>query len=317
MSSAIFDNSAITPVEKVYFESNSGNRVELLVKRDDLIHPQISGNKWRKLKHNLTSAIATKSKGIASFGGAFSNHIAALSALGNIAGINTLGIIRGDGLDVNNPTLRLAKENGMAFHFVTREQYRQRNNPDFLAELNFRFPNYFWVPEGGSNQQAQKGVWELGDEITSWCLQTNTTLSHIACPIGSGGTISGLLKSQNKPAIGVAVVKDNRLLSHLEECYGENLNVHRSALFGGYGKVTSELEAFCLDFMSQTNIPIEPIYTGKMFYALCYQREEIGLKPQDLVLAVHTGGLQGLNGLFYRHQIDEDAWKATMSNLAL
>ncbi|NVK23490.1 MAG: pyridoxal-phosphate dependent enzyme, partial [Gammaproteobacteria bacterium] len=248
-------------------------------------------------------------KGIASFGGAFSNHIAALAAAGKRYNVPTLGFIRTHAIDEKNPTLQLAKSFGMTLIALSRDEYRHRSEPNFLAQLQKQYPEYMFVPEGGSNDLALNGLKELGDEISQ---QSNDPI--IACAIGSGGTISGLLDALPKRNfIGIAAVNDKPLLQNLKAKYGERLTIDIDSLFGGYGKTTAELNNFCLEFFNQTHVPIEPIYTGKLFYALCHNYQT--LIAQQQVLAIHTGGLQGLKGLDYRHQSPPHHWQAIYDQL--
>ena len=289
-----------TPLTPVCYKLNSGENIRFQMKRDDLIDPQISGNKWRKLKFNFLQLDTDKYDGIASFGGAFSNHIAALSAAGKQANIKTIGFIRTHEIDTNNPTLSLAMQNGMQLIALSREEYRKRHEPEFIKQLQLAYPNYYFVPEGGSNHLAAEGLAELVDELKQ---QSITADKHIiACAIGSGGTISGMLDAfENMKFIGVAAVKDIPLLTELEKKYGPRLTIVSDNLFGGYGKTTDELNEFCLDFHQQTQIPIEPIYTGKLMHTLVHRFDELVNDGQSLV-AIHTGGLQGIKGLTYRHQ---------------
>jgi len=311
MNSAFFDHRVKTPVQMVTFLNKKRETCRFWVKRDDLIHPQISGNKWRKLKYNIKHAIDQGYTGIASFGGAFSNHIAALASAGHYAGIRTLGFIRSHEIDDSNPTLAKARSMGMSLINLSREAYRKRRDVDFISELSRSHPGYFFVPEGGSNAFAHAGLAELADEI-----EQQSNVDTLACAIGSGGSISGLMKAlPDHHFIGVAAVNDKPLLSALKQEFGARLSLDTAALFGGYGKLNQELQHFCLDFFHQTQIPIDPLYTGKLFYALCHHQAELGLDEDSRVLAVHTGGLQGLQGLIYRRQIDPELWQPVISSL--
>jgi 1-aminocyclopropane-1-carboxylate deaminase len=311
MKTQFFDSNTHTPISQTSYKMIDGRIINFHIKRDDLIDKRISGNKWRKLKYNIKQLDTTKYSGIASFGGAFSNHIAALSAAGKQAHINTIGFIRTHEIDPNNPTLLLAKNNGMKLIPLSREEYKKRHDPDFILTLQQQHPNFLFVPEGGSNEQAALGLAELVDELR----QQSITPEHhiIACAIGSGGTISGMLDAFPKMRfIGVAAVKDNALLDRLTEKYGDRLNIVRDNLFGGYGKTTDELNAFCLDFYNQTQVPIEPIYTGKLMHTLMSRFDQLVDNKKSLV-AIHTGGLQGIKGLDYRHQFQSDQWKSLLS----
>jgi len=313
MNSAFFNNHDATPVQYIEYVNHKGDRINLWVKRDDLIDNQISGNKWRKLKYNVKHAVSSGYKGIASFGGAFSNHIAALAAAGQRAKIPTIGFIRGHELDLDNPTLKLAQQFGMKLINISREEYRLRHNKEFLDKLTLTYPGYFFVPEGGSNDKAEEGLEELATEISS-----DNSYDYVASAIGSGGTIRGLMNAlPQQKFIGVATVKDTPLLKGLNQEFESQLTLNQEALFGGYAKFNEVLEDFCLDFFSQTAIPIEPIYTGKLFYALCHQQPLMALSPESKILAIHTGGLQGLKGLIYRHQIASERWQQVISSLAV
>lgn len=307
MNTDFFDSNQITPVENISFLNSSGNSIDLSIKRDDLIDPEVSGNKWRKLKHNFFQLKQSNYKGIASFGGAFSNHIAALSAAGSRADIPTLGFIRTHELDACNPTLQLAQKNGMQLVALSREEYKKRHDPEYIQHLQSLYPEYLFVPEGGSNQAASYGLRELGAEIAN-----QSQCKTIACAIGSGGTISGLMQAlPEHQFIGVAVVNDEPLLRDLKVKFGNRIQIITSAMFGGYGKTKPELEQFCSEFVEQARVPIEPIYTGKLFYALC----EMELTLSQDILAIHTGGLQGIRGLNYRRQCPPRLWQAVTSLL--
>lgn len=303
MNTDFFNFQTVTPVQQVFYQRLNQKKLTFLIKRDDLIHPLVSGNKWRKLKHNLKLAQRDNFAGIASFGGAFSNHIAALSALGQQADFPTIGFIRTDNLDKSNPTLRLAQERGMTLIPLSRQEYRLRNEPDFISSLQAQYPDFLFVPEGGSNEAAAAGLKELADEINQQCV-----FDRFAVAVGSGGTIAGLMDNISHDGIGVAVVKDDALIANMVNKYGDTVTLKYNAITGKYGKVTPELVEFCLDFFTQTGIPIEPIYTGKLLFNLCFHRELFGVSDEEKILVVHTGGLQGINGLIYRRKISASDW---------
>lgn len=311
MTSRLFDSNQPTPLLKSCYTLTSGRKLHFQIKRDDLIDAQISGNKWRKLKYNFKQLDKVKYRGIASFGGAFSNHIAALSAAGKRANVDTMGFIRTHEIDLNNPTLSLANDNGMKLIPLSRVVYKKRYDPEFISTLQQQYPDLLFVPEGGSNEQAALGLKELVDELKHQSINANQHI--IACAIGSGGTISGMLNAfQDMQFIGVAAVKDVPLLERLKQQYGERLTIISDNLFGGYGKTTTELNEFCLDFYNQTNIPIEPIYTGKLLHTLMHKFDELVDEDKSLVV-MHTGGLQGIKGLNYRHQYQSPLWNDLLS----
>ena len=318
MNHAFFNQTSATEIIAVDFKTKTNQSIPLLIKRDDLIDPLVSGNKWRKLKFNIAHAIENNMTGIASFGGAFSNHIFALAAAGNKAGLKTLGFIRTHQLDFDNPTLKFAQARGMELVALSKAEYRLRHNTAFLHDLKQTYPDFFFVPEGGSNELAFKGLEELAKEIKSQSESFECTFQHIACAFGSGGTLKGL--STYLPGykhIGISVVKDEPLFSSVEQFSQQNHNnirLHHDAWFGGYGRFDSTLAEFCLDFWQQTGVPIEPVYTGKLFYALCYQREALNLAPDEVVLAIHTGGLQGIAGQLYRKQLNNEHWQSILDS---
>lgn len=297
MNNPFFDLDKPTPIQKVTFCSSHFGSSQFYIKRDDTIDKEISGNKWRKLKFNFTQFDREKYHGIASFGGAYSNHIAALAAAGYRAGIPTVGFIRTHSIDNSNPTLRCAMEKGMKLIPLSRADYAKRRSRDFLSLLAERSPNLYWVPEGGTNELAKLGVAELAKEIIE-----QGKYDYIACAVGSGGTITGLLEAMPKQKfIAVAAVNDDEVLAPLQNKYKNRLTIYKENTFGGYAKTNSELNQFCIEFHVQTGVLIEPIYTGKLMHALCYEDSLQQLVSHHSVLAIHTGGLQGLRGLSYRH----------------
>ncbi|WP_341502851.1 pyridoxal-phosphate dependent enzyme [Gallaecimonas sp. GXIMD4217] len=281
-----------SPLQRLLHPELARRGVTLRVKRDDLIHPLVSGNKWRKLKYSLARAREDGRAGILSFGGAFSNHLHALAAACEGAGLACHGVVRGEPAYADNPTLSACRARGMGLSFVGREQYRQRREPDWLAQWQARFPDHLLVPEGGSNALALRGVAELLDELPEW--------REIWLPVGSGGTLAGLVQGAGGHGrlLGVPVVRDDlqaRVSALLELDPG-----NWSLLWGhegpGYGRFDAGLRAQILWLERELAIPLEPIYSGKLFAAF-WQRLLAGeLDGKDIIL-VHTGGLQGLAGL--------------------
>ena len=270
------------------------------VKRDDLLHPLISGNKWRKLKYNLAQMQALKKTELLTFGGAFSNHIHACAAAGKFFNIKTHGIIRGPELDPNNPTLLFAQQCGMQLHPITRIEYKQRSQSDYLTQLQSRFPNAYILPEGGTNKLALEGCKELALSLPKH--------DYLVCPAGSGGTLAGLIEgsSVNTTVLGIAVLKQADYLRDeikaLSPKAASQTNWQLLCDFhgGGYGKFSAELWQFCQYMKTEHQLPLEPIYTGKMMHALWQLIAQDYFAPGSKIIAVHTGGLQGLDGLKYR-----------------
>ena len=270
--------------------------VQLIIKREDQIHPIISGNKFRKLKYNLEEAKNQDFKTLSTFGGAYSNHIAAVAAAAKEYGFKTIGIIRGEEL-INkideNPTLMLAQLSGMRFKFVTREVYRNKTSKKFIDELKAEFGNFYLIPEGGTNAFAIKGCEEILTE-------EDKNFDYICCSIGTGGTISGLINC-SKPGqqiLGFPALKGN----FLKEVIGKFANKKNWELitdyhFGGYAKINEKLISFINEFKSNYHIPLDPIYTGKMMFGI-FDMIKKGYFPKgSKILAIHTGGLQGIEGM--------------------
>lgn len=282
-------------VEKI-IHSNAKN-ITLHIKREDVLHPLISGNKFRKLKYNLIAAKALNAKTLVTFGGAFSNHILAVAAAGNEFGFKTIGVIRGEELEskiMENPTLYASQELGMKFVFVSREMYRKKEDDNFLEGLIPMQECLYIIPEGGTNNLAIKGCEEILTETDK------TTFTHICCAIGTGGTISGIINAShpNQKIIGFSSLKGDFLSEQISNFVTkENWEVNTSYHFGGYGKVNDELIAFLNAFHKETNIPLDPIYTGKMVFGV-YDLIEKNYFPENAkILLIHTGGLQGIKGM--------------------
>ena len=273
---------------------------DLFVLREDRIHPEISGNKYRKLKYNLETFSQGNYESILSFGGAYSNHIAALAAAGREFNIPTIGIIRGEELKdkiQDNPTLSYAKQNGMRLEFVSRTAYREKNQPKFLEELRIKFGNVYILPEGGTNEMAIKGCEEILGKHTA-------EFDYICCAVGTGGTIRGILNSAlpHQKVLGFPALKDSEFLKNEINQVGKRSNFDwiNNFHFGGYGKYSTELIDFINEFKNQYNVPLEPIYTGKMFYGIVQLMKEKFFPVDSKILAVHTGGLQGIEGINQR-----------------
>lgn len=271
-------------------------QVSLVLKREDLLHPLISGNKYRKLKYNLLEAAKEGRKTILTFGGAFSNHIAATAFAAAEKGFKSIGVIRGDELRQtwqHNPTLKKAHENGMVFKFVNRETYRGKDQISFLQHLKKEFGDFYLVPEGGTNQLAIRGC----EEILN---QEDHTFNIICTCVGTGGTVSGLINSsfEHQEVLGFSALKGDFLRSEIQKnAKNQRWKLITDYHFGGYGKITQELVQFINDFKQQTQIPLDPIYTGKMMFGLLDMVKHDTFVKGTKILAIHTGGLQGIHGM--------------------
>jgi len=273
------------------------NQVSL--KPDYLIHPTVSGNKYRKLKYNLQKVQSENYKGILTFGGAFSNHIAATAAAGMVLNIPTVGVIRGEELASKkelNSTLNYAKSCGMHLEYVSRSDYKQKNDPAYLKLLLENFKNFYVIPEGGTNGLAIKGC----QEILS---QEDLTFDIICCAVGTGGTIAGLINSSlpTQKIIGFPALKGGFLNEDICKFASQsNWELWDAYHFGGYAKVDSKLITFMNHFKSTYKIPLDPVYTAKMMYGI-FDAIQTGKIPKNAkVLAIHTGGLQGVEGMNLR-----------------
>lgn len=275
---------------------NFPNNIKLTVKREDLLHPHISGNKFRKLKYNILEAKNHGSKSVLTFGGAFSNHIAATAAAGKEYGFKTIGVIRGEEVIdkiESNPTLRFAQQCGMIFKFVSREDYRHKTDTGFIENLRVEFGDFYLVPEGGTNELAVKGCEEI---LTA----EDAEFTHIACAVGTGGTISGIIKSaaSTQTVIGFPALKGAGLLEDICKFAPKgNWELIEDYHFGGYGKINEELVTFINDFFDKTNIPLDPVYTGKTFFGVIDLVHKGYFTEGSTILLIHTGGLQGIEGM--------------------
>lgn len=270
--------------------------IKLFIRREDLIHPFISGNKYRKLKYNLQQAKAENQTTLLTFGGAFSNHIAATAYAGKEHGFETIGIIRGQELASKideNPTLKFAQDCGMKFVFVTRENYRVKESDDFITELRKNLGSFYLVPEGGTNEFAIKGC----EEILS---KDDDVYDFICCAIGTGGTISGLINSAkpHQKVLGFPSLKGDFLKEDIRKfAKNNNWDLISKYHFGGYGKVSDELIEFINDFYKENKIPLDPIYTGKMVFGVIDLIHNNFFPENSKILLIHTGGIQGIEGM--------------------
>lgn len=305
----VLDLNLPSPLEKVNYPLFEAHQVNVYLKRDDLIHSEISGNKWRKLKLNLEKFKLGKYEQLLTFGGAYSNHISATAALGRILEIPTIGIIRGDELSPSsNQTLQKAAQDGMELIFVNREEYSWRYETEYKNQLREKFGNVLVIEEGGANFYGMMGCTEIVSEIP---FQPD----YYVLPAGTGTTTSGILfATETSHTIAIAASNDVdgilEEISSLLEYAGltedevadklEMLTLTSEFTFGGYGKTSPELITFINDFYTQTEIKLDQVYTGKMMYGLCEFIKTGKIAAGKTVVAVHTGGLQGTNSILDR-----------------
>ncbi len=279
----------------------------IFVERFDKTHPVLQGNKWYKLKQNLFECVNRGHDTLLTFGGAFSNHIHATAGAGSIFGLKTIGVIRGERTEPLNPTLSEAESFGMKLHFVSRSEYRERYSSNYIEQLSELFGNFYFVPEGGSNRLGYLGAAEM-------LPQDSIAFDYIVMATGSGGTLGGNLigaaKKGNKSTrfLSIPVLKDHDyvienlknfvLAEGVENC--DNLTVIDGFHFGGYAKTTEELIQFIIQFQNELGIELDPVYTGKVFYAVSQLSKKKFFRKDDRILVYHTGGLQGKAGFIER-----------------
>ncbi len=292
---SLFINSKVPAIE-INLSNFGAKDHTLLLKREDLLHPFVSGNKFRKLKYNLIAAKEQQYNTLLTFGGAYSNHIAAVAAAGKELGFKTVGVIRGEELQSKfseNPTLSFAEECGMKLHFISREAYRNKEETNFLNELKQQFGNCYILPEGGTNELAVKGCEEILSKETD-------NFDYICAPVGTGGTVAGLIKASNatQKIIGFSALKGTFQTSEITKYTSKtNFRITDDYCFGGYGKIDSDLIRFINEFKEKTNISLDPIYTGKMMFGIFDLLKKDHFKENSRIFAIHTGGLQGIAGM--------------------
>lgn len=270
--------------------------ISVEIKREDLLHPFISGNKFRKLKYNILEAQKLEKKTLLTFGGAFSNHIAAVAAAGATYGFETIGIIRGEELVdkiAENSTLTFAQNRGMKFEFWNRLEYRNKEDEKLIAILREKYDDFYLIPEGGTNALAVKGCEEiLTDE--------DAKFDYICCAVGTGGTISGLINSSfsHQQVLGFPAVRSENLGKIIEDVVtNKRWNLIDEYHFGGYAKINSELVDFINDFKDQTTVQLDPVYTAKMVFGVVDLIDKEYFPENSKILLIHTGGLQGISGM--------------------
>lgn len=280
-----------SPLQEIHFHPGKDSGIRIFMKRDDLIHPDISGNKWRKLKYNIEVAIEQKFTTIVSWGGAWSNHLAALSAAGEMFQLKTVGIIRGEEPKVWSNTLLFCRQKGMDLHFFSRNDFDQL--PDSAHPILKRYSHMFIVPLGGEGELGIEGCREILGEID--------IPYHMVCvPVGTGTTLKGLAGSKKKTEIiGFSALKQSS--QHSAEFirwldFQHHVELTHEYSMGGFAKSNQVLEDFIVEFYQQNKIMLEPVYTGKMMYGIFDRIKKGFVKPDTNIVCIHTGGLQGLAG---------------------
>lgn len=300
----MFDTSK-SILDEIKIDSLSRRGIRLFVKRDDLIDKNVSGNKWRKLKYNVSLCQSRKKEGVLTFGGAYSNHLLATASACNILGVKSIGVVRGDELNIeSNETLRNCSRFGMKLIFVSRSDYQMRHEKAYHELLSYDYPNHLIVPEGGANYYGMIGCQEILNEI-------NENIDHVFVAQGTSTTSAGILLGMNdsQQLHVVPVLKGYDSLSEMKSLFMSSglevndvvemlkkVNVLNEYHFGGYGKYTLELLEFIRSFYVEYGMKLDPIYTGKAMFALLKEIEKPNYNNSD-VLFIHTGGLQGVRGV--------------------
>ena len=274
--------------------------IQIDILRLDEINAPISGNKYYKLKYNLEEANKGGFKTLLTFGGAFSNHLYAVALAGKEYGYRTIGIVRGED-DKNNPALQFCRQRGMDVCFISREKYALKYDASFLEELKYIYGKFYLIPEGGTNKLAVIGCAEILSTL-------NKNYHHIFCAVGTGGTLAGIISTPGMSAhiTGISVLKgDDKLTKQVEAmvlCENKNWNINFDYHFGGYAKHHEQFIQFITEFENEYHILADPVYTGKMFYAISDMINKNSFTSSDRILAIHTGGLQGWDGWRYRYR---------------
>lgn len=297
-----------SPIQRVMHPKSKAKGIALWIKRDDLLFPleapDFNGNKMRKMKYNLLEAEKQEASTLLTFGGVFSNHIAATAAAGKYLDLKTIGVIRGEWPEGGNPTLNAAIANGMQLHFVSRTDYRKKRTLGFIEDLKQQFGRFYLIPEGGSNELALPGCAEVVDEIM---MQLEDTPDFIVSASGTGGTIAGIIRGLEKfpetKTLSFPALKGDFMKGEIEAFYtgiNKNWDIISEYHFGGFARHKPELIAFMNEFYAETGIKTESLYTGKMLYGI-FDLIDKGYFPKgSKIVAIHTGGLQGLRGFQHR-----------------
>ncbi len=301
-----------TPMTQLLCPLFDEYQVKVWMKREELNHPSVQGNKLHKLKLNIQEAARQQKDTLLTFGGAYSNHIAATAAAAKQLGFKSIGFIRGDELALSpnkwSSTLKLAQQNGMILHFINRRDYREKNRPDILQKLQDEFPQAYIIPEGGSNILAVQGFESLMSDIEMQC----PDWTQLYTAVGTGGTLAGLVSfaklNTNRNILGIATLKNadylipkitQWILQSTEHTSVNHWQLLTQYHMGGYAKKTAELLHQRSDFESAFGIDLDPIYTAKMVMAFYDQLHKNLIKPGSKVVLLHTGGLQGTT-LFHK-----------------
>lgn len=290
----LFTNREVE-INEIFLPVIKEQKVQLFLQRDDLLHPNVSGNKWRKLKYGLGNFDRNKYKGVLSFGGAFSNHLTATSAACKILGIPFVAVIRGEKPDIFNASLKMLEENGDVLIWISRSRFKELRQKKWPNPFEDKFNDFLIIPEGGSGKLAIKACEDISD---TW----NGNYDFACCSIGTGTTFSGMVRGLDNDtiAMGFVMLKDQNYLNedikNLIEPSKNEYYLDRNYHFGGFGKTSDELIQFMNEFYEQTKIKLDPIYTGKLIFGLIDKIKKGDFPMGSKIIAIHTGGIQGIDG---------------------
>ncbi len=293
------DAATIVPVKL----PNAPSNVNIFMKRIDLVHPIISGNKWYKMKYNIAEMLNQGKDTLLTFGGAYSNHLHAAAYAGKIFGLKTIGLLRGEEHLPLNETLKSSIDNGMEIHYVDRSRFRERESEAFLDEVKQKFGEVFILPLGGTNEIALKGCAEIVEQI-------DMDFDYICSASGSGGTFAGIVAGLegSKKGIAFPALKGGEFLEGIIsdlvfEYSGKkysNWSLNTDYHFGGFAKLTRELVEFTKEFKRLNEFELDYIYTNKMMFGIAELIKSGYFKSGETIVAIHSGGLQGNLGMMER-----------------
>ena len=287
------DNLSELPIQSLIGERIDNTSLDIL--RLDLLDTLSSGNKWFKLKYNILEAKKQGKTGILTFGGAYSNHLSAVAKICSDLSMNSIGIVRGEKVEPLNITLSECEKNGMELHFLSRELYRIKKHAECEAKIKEEYNNYLFVPEGGSNSEGVMGAEEIVKFIPK------NKYQYVCVPFGSGGTIAGIIRAnRNFKVLGFSSLKGAQYMEEVIRGLADSKNTKWRLVydyhFGGFAKTDHTLFEFMKEFNEQYDIKLDPIYNAKMMYGVIDLVRSGHFRPDSRVLAINTGGLQGLRG---------------------
>ena len=266
---------------------------EITLKREDQLHPTVSGNKFRKLKYNLLQAKQEGYNILLTFGGAFSNHLTATAAAGKIMGFKTIGVVRGEEERKLNSSLQFCQDQGMILYPISRSDYRQKHLPELMMQLKKKFGVFYPLPEGGTNSLAVKGCTEI-------LTDDDACFDLIACSVGTGGTLAGLIESASphQKIMGFSALRNLSLEGEIKKWTNkQNWTINHNFSFGGYAKVSHNLINFINTFNKNFKTPLDPVYTGKLLFGIFDLIKNKKWPRGKKILVIHTGGLQSIEGM--------------------